>query len=133
MANHNLNCSGAAVAACQNTLFCEVEHRFQRLLNGMKNTLKRISVCGVDLKTAKKLIRDDGAGLIGWQVAATVIATDNRATLNDLFECLRRGKWTASTGAIALYRRTGRRRRRFECITDIDDWKMYIKKQARKL
>ena len=82
----------------------------------------------MNLTQARKTIRDNSSGLVKWYVAAAILAANDKATVDDLMQCLKRGGSVAIRGAGGLYRRTKRKKSRGKWITDYNDWKRYISK-----
>jgi hypothetical protein len=98
----------------------------------------------MNVETAKKIVFDERAAPFGQiALAACVLSSadhDTEVSLTDLVQCLKRGnsfeRITAidEVAALALYRRTRRRRKLGylpyeDFITDAQDWLAYLKKR----
>jgi hypothetical protein len=97
----------------------------------------------MDLEEAKRVIHcelDAPLGRLFWATSVvTAPENDGHASLLDLVNCLRRGDTFRrrtemhELAALALYRRTGRKRAVLtyqDFITDADNWLVYLKKHG---
>jgi hypothetical protein len=85
------------------------------------------------LKEAQHVIRDGGAGLVNWSLAAGEIISSHESSFDDLLVCLRRGGPPASVAATALYVRTKRPRENdsLESFSmDYHDWLGYLQRNG---
>jgi hypothetical protein len=93
----------------------------------------------MDLSEAKKIIRDDTIGEIGWAMAAGVIEEQTRevnslapCTLADFLVGLKRKSLAMSTATCALYGRTKRPlpANMNDNSHDPEEWEQYLKKHG---
>ena len=85
----------------------------------------------MNLEKAKKVIRDDNAGVPAWMLASAVISSPENqdiSTYEDLLQCLRREGSCAGNAALALYSRTNRPGgANFETFSrSLEDWQSYL-------
>ena len=88
----------------------------------------------MNIQEAKKVIRDDSVGPIGWGMAALTIASaetevnDARSLFGDLLICLNRGELASSIAVCALYGKTGRTwpEKAFTGVRDPEEWRKYL-------
>ena len=95
------------------------------------NEILTIHPVKLDVQHAKKVIRDDTAGIPAWMWAAMRFAEpENRdkVTFNDLLMCLKRRGSPAASAALLLYQLTNRPGgNQFETRSlDYDDWLSYL-------
>jgi len=89
----------------------------------------------LDIEHAKRLIRDDAAGLVAWMWASIMFTKpENRekVTIEDLLACLKRRGSPAAGSAIVLYQLTGRPggREPRTFSSDCEDWRDYLSKSG---
>jgi hypothetical protein len=83
----------------------------------------------MNVETAQRTVRQENASFADYVTAAAVLCSSEDASYDDLLFCLTRRGIPAEMAAIALYRRTKRKRSSDDpssIITDRDDWADYL-------